>query len=342
MLTIPPNNFDANSSHGEGKVFNLLTNLMPEYDLVLLVVNDLEYGGSGGSIFITSLNVDSPEIVVHESGHTFGGLTDEYADPFPGYTPTEKPNATAETNRALIKWNSWILPSTPLPTPEDVANASLIGLFEGAQYQSNGWYRPKLDCKMRTLGVPFCEVCSEALVEAIYRTVRPIDSFSPSTTNLAIHDSSPVLFGIGPLQPTTHDLYIQWLTDNVPVSGETNFTFQLAPQTLGNGAHTIRAVLNDPTQLVRSDPANRLRGTNTWSITISMDQLALIDPLLLSDGRFRLTVTGAAPQGFVIQSSTDLVNWAPLSTNSLSGGRFDYTNSSQAGLQYFYRAYSPP
>ena len=127
-----------------------------------------------------------------------------------------------------------------------------------------------------------------------------------------------------------------------PASDATNLTFQLSPGSLGNGAHTVRAVVNDSTPLVRSDPGNLLRGTNTWSVTISLNELGLIDPLFLSDGRFRLTVTGNAPQGFVIQASTNLVNWTPLSTNNLSGGRFDYTNSSQTNTARFYRAYSPP
>jgi hypothetical protein len=141
----------------------------------------------------------------------------------------------------------------------------------------------------------------------------------------------------------THNLYIQWLIDNLPVTGSTNLMFQLSPESLGNGVHTIRAVVNDPTPLVRSDPGNRLRGTNTWSVTISINKLTLIDPVLLSDGRFRLTVTGAAPQGFVIQASTNLVTWLGLLTNSLSGGRFDYTNSNPTSLgQRYYRASSPP
>src|SRR5215831_10964062 len=71
LLTIPPNNFDTNYSDGQGKVIDLLTNLAPEYDLALLVVNDLEYGGSGGAVLISSLHVDSAEIVRHESGHAF-------------------------------------------------------------------------------------------------------------------------------------------------------------------------------------------------------------------------------------------------------------------------------
>ncbi len=345
LITIPPNDRDANANNGQGKVINLLTNLVPEYDLVMLLVNDLQYGGSGGSFLISSLHVDSAEIVRHESGHTFADLADEYGDPFPGYVPVEKPNATAQTNLAQVKWNAWITPGTPLPTPPDPTNAAVVGLFEGAQYQFNGWYRPKLDCKMRTLGVPFCEICSEALVKSMYEDIRPIDAFTPATNNLNISGSQPVMFGVTPLQPASHSLYIQWYTNNAAVAGETNATFQFQPGSVGTGTHTIRAVVYDPTPLVRTDPGNLLRATNTWSVTVGSSpfSLYLTEPLWLTNNRFRLTVTGTAPQGFVIQASSNLVNWVSLSTNNLTANRFDYTNSSLTNmLRRFYRAYTPP
>ena len=91
------------------------------------------------------------------------------------------------------------------------------------------------------------------------------------------------------------------------------------------------------------DPANLLRATNTWTINVSANLLSLIDPMWLTNGRFRLTVTGTAPQGFVIQASTNLINWNSLSTNTLTASRFDYTNSGQTNtLKRFYRAYTPP
>jgi len=303
LVTIPPNNVDANYSHGEGKVIDLLTNLIPDYDLILMVVNDLQYGGSGGSVLISSLHVDSAEIVVHESGHTFGGLADEYDDPFPAYTPVEKPNVTTQTNRALIKWSSWILPSTPLPTPQDPSFSAVVGLFEGAEYQTTGWYRPKLDCKMRTLGTPFCEVCSETLVHSLYSVIRPIDAFSPSSTEVNIVSDQLVAFNITSLQPTHHSLIIQWYTDNAPIPDATNSALQFLPASIGNGTHTISAVVLDPTPLVRSDPTNLLRATNVWTIHVNFSRLSLTAPQWLGNGLFRFTVTGEAPQEVVIQTS---------------------------------------
>jgi hypothetical protein len=356
VITIPPNRWtssnngfsygDTNYNNGQGKVDALLTALMPDYDLVMMVVNDPTYGGSGGQIFITSLNTDSAEIVRHESGHTFGGLTDEYADAYP-VTPEEKPNATAQTNRASIKWTAWISTNTPLPTPDIPANFGVVGLFEGAEYQATGWYRPKHDCKMRSIvmgdTIPFCEVCSEQLVKSIYTMIRPVDSFSPVATNFSVYSTQAVNFSVAALQPLTHDLTVQWYTNNVAVNGATNFTFPLLPKTLVSGTNKVRAVVHDPTTLVRNDPTNLLSGSNTWTLNISLNELSLVSAQYLSSNRFRLTVTGTAPQGFVIQASTNLAAWIPLTTNNLSGGKFDYTNSGLSNVFHrFYRTRSPP
>jgi hypothetical protein len=273
-----------------------------------------------------------------------GGLADEYTNSYSGFTPVEMPNATTQTNRAQIKWTTWILTNTPLPTPNDPTNSNVVGLFQGAQYQTSAWYRPKLDCKMNHLGVPFCDICSEQLVLSIYKInrVRTIDSFSPASTNFSILSTQPVTFGVAPMQPATHNLTVQWYTNGVAVSGATNSTFQFFPESVGNGTHQVRAIVHDPTPLVRNDTANLLRGTNIWSVSVSINELSLQDALFLPGGRFRLTVAGVAPQGFVIQGSTNLVNWVSLSTNALSGGRFDYTNSGLTNISFrFYRACAP-
>ena len=348
FLTIPPNDWNGVYAQGQGKVDSLLAALMPEHDLTVMVVNDLEYGGSGDSssgiaTLITSVNLFAPEIVVHESGHAFGTLADEYTDAYPGFVPVEKPNATTNANRATLKWTSWILGSTPLPTPPDPTNAAVVGLFQGAEYQTTGWYRPKLDCKMNHLFVNFCEVCAEQLVKSIYTLVRPVDSFLPATTNFTIYSTQAVAFSVTPLQPLTHNLSVQWFTNGSAIAGATNSAFSLVPGSLGNGLHTLKSVVSDPTALVKSDPAGLLKATNTWNLTLSLNDLALVSAQYLASNRFRLTVTGTAPAGFVIQASTNFVTWTPLTTNSLSGGKFDYTNSSLTNFSFrFYRTISPP
>src|SRR6185436_15552388 len=58
-------------STGHSRVNALLAQFMPEYDIVTLVVNDTQYGGSGGFPLISSINSATPDIATHEMGHSF-------------------------------------------------------------------------------------------------------------------------------------------------------------------------------------------------------------------------------------------------------------------------------
>lgn len=352
LITIPPNNFDGDARHGKGKVLNLLTNLFPDYDIPILVVNDTAFGGSGNTpdtpepIIITSLNSTPAgrDIVAHESGHLVGGLADEYSNGAPsGYVPVERPNSTAQTNRDLVKWRAWIDDGTPTPTPPTLTFMDFVGLFEGAQYQTNGWYRPKLDCKMNHLGAAFCEVCSEQLVKSIYGMIREVDSFSPAITNLTVSGAQVLSFSVTPLRPVSHKLAVQWYTNGVIVAGATNSSFQLSSESLGDGKHSIMAQVSDPTPLVRDDPAGRLTGGKIWWLNVNVTPLSLSQVRYLSGTRFRFTVSGNAPQGCVIETSTNLADWTPISTNTLAGGQLDFTNVDVAiGPARFYRASTLP
>ena len=245
-------------------------------------------------------------------------LGDEYTTPDPsGFPDTEEPNTTQQTNRLLIKWKAWISPDTPVPTPDAIGDG-VVGLFQGAHYHTNGWYRPELNCAMGVLGYPFCAVCSEALVLAIYQRVRPVDGFSPAGTNFSIPTTQALTFSLSLLQPATHNLDVQWSANGVPQTGATNLSFTLSPQSLANDTNWVSAVVQDNTPLVRNDPTNLLSQTVTW---VSVQQLRLDSPKWLAGGKFAFRIAGNAPQGVVVQSSTNLSNWGPVKTNSLVGGQ---------------------
>jgi hypothetical protein len=142
-----------------------------------VIVNTATYGGAGGGAAFFSTHPDSSEIGLHELGHTFFALTDEYGDITDTYTGAEPvaPNATIDTNRATTKWHELIAAATPLPTmsnpdctKEDTraspVAAGTVGLFEGANRAHCGAYRAERDCRMRTLGQGFCAVCRNAIV----------------------------------------------------------------------------------------------------------------------------------------------------------------------------------
>jgi len=355
LITIPPDWADSNYSHGQGKVDALLQTFMPNCQLPVLLVNDTDDGGSDGFYKTAIASTESlyyemppnpPYILTHETGHVLANLSDEYTylNPYAGAPGTEGANTTQQTNRTLIKWGAWIATNTVVNpyTPESVGDG-VPGLFLGAQYHTNNWYRPELNCAMNSVGVPFCSVCSEALVLAIYQRVRPVDAFSPTNMNVQVTNNQPLAFSLTVLQPATHTLNVQWFTNGIARTGATNLSFTLSPQSLPKGSNWVSAVVKDPTALVRNDPTNLLTQTVTWSLNVNVPQLRLDSPTRLAGGKFAFRVTGNAPQGVVVRSSTNLTNWVPQATNLLVGGQFWYTNSSAGGTpRTFYRATTPP
>jgi hypothetical protein len=146
------------------------------YEHIIVLVNTEVYGGGG---ILNSYNLSAAHhaktlpVVVHEFGHSFAGLADEYAyenEPIPMYPADIEP---WEPNITTLKdfhgkWEQMIGKKTPVPTPEDKKYADAVGVYEGAGYSLNGVYRPMQDCRMRTNENPtFCPVCQKAINDLI-------------------------------------------------------------------------------------------------------------------------------------------------------------------------------
>jgi hypothetical protein len=260
LITIP--------SDGIGKVNSLLEQFVPEYDIALLLVNDSEYGGSGGFPAIASIHTSSSELALHEIGHSFAGLGDEYDAPAPGYPDVEHPNTTKETRRDSIKWRDWINPSTPIPTPETSTHANVVGLFEGAYFHETDWFRPKLDCRMKTLGQPFCEVCKEAIVLAAYSRLEIIQSSSPSENSFTVPGGGEITLSVDGIDPVQMPLSYTWTIDGVTNNSYSSDSFPASFETLGTGRRLVRVSVSDPTPLVRTDTFGKLWKSRDWLVQI--------------------------------------------------------------------------
>ncbi len=138
------------------------------YDHIVVLTNSGRYGGGGFYNLYSLFCADMPylrDVFVHEFGHQFGGLADEYDGDFTdGYYNLEvepwEANITTATQRRAVKWRSMIDDAMPVPTPADVRYAGRVGLFEGAGYSTRGIFRSELYCIMRSFEVrEFCAVC---------------------------------------------------------------------------------------------------------------------------------------------------------------------------------------
>ncbi|MEW5700775.1 MAG: M64 family metallopeptidase [Candidatus Zixiibacteriota bacterium] len=268
LITIPPNDWDGDWSHGAGKVYALLSQHLPDYDVVLILVNDPQYGGSGGEFAIASVHAAAPEVVLHELGHSYADLGDEYEDPYPGYPDIEEPNTTRQTDPDYIKWRDWILLTTPIPTPELPAYSAVVGLFEGAHYHSIGWYRPMLDCKMRSLGIAYCRICAENIVLSHYGLVSPIDSMLPVSSVVTMAPAETETLRVVTKVPLPSTLRLQWTIDGSPYTPPVPGMAIVDGVALGLGTHAVKCVVSDTTTLVRIDSVGVRRDSAMWSVIV--------------------------------------------------------------------------
>lgn len=149
------------------------------YEHIIILANTDTYGGGGIYNSYTLTTAHHPmfkPVVVHEFGHSFGGLADEYfySDaPSPLYPYTVEP---WEPNISTLvdfksKWQDMIPEGTPVPTPvkksaDEIFTA--VGVYEGAGYTSKGIYRPTTECRMKINEAPvFCPVCQRSLERLI-------------------------------------------------------------------------------------------------------------------------------------------------------------------------------
>ncbi len=144
------------------------------YEHIIILANSPVYGGGGiynSYTLTTTGNENFAPVVVHEFGHSFGGLADEYFyetdvmnDTYPTDVEPWEPNITTLVDFSS-KWKHLLKdPSTPVPTPKEEMDKYPLGVFEGAAYSFKGVYRPTDDCRMRTNTCPdFCPACADAL-----------------------------------------------------------------------------------------------------------------------------------------------------------------------------------
>ena len=149
------------------------------YEHIIILANTDTYGGGGiyNSFTLTTAHHSKFEpVVVHEFGHSFGGLADEYAytdAPSPLYPYDVEPweqNITTLVDFES-KWSDMLPKDIAVPTKitsDNYSSTEALGVYQGAGYSMKGIYRPVPDCRMRTNEAKaFCPVCQRSLQRLI-------------------------------------------------------------------------------------------------------------------------------------------------------------------------------
>lgn len=159
-------------------MYDLVTNIPCEHFVIL--ANTDTYGGGGifnSYTLTTAHHRDFRPVVVHEFGHSFGGLGDEYFydtndDNDNMHSITHEPWEPNITT--LVDFNSkWAdmveegVETPSAPTKEREENYT-VGVYEGGGYLTKGIFRPAVVCRMRNnTAERFCPVCERALERVI-------------------------------------------------------------------------------------------------------------------------------------------------------------------------------
>ncbi len=147
------------------------------YDQIYVLANTTKYGGGGiyNHFSLTSVdNEKSVVVCVHEFGHGFAGLGDEYYTSSTSYNDyfnqkiePWQPNLTTLVDFDS-KWKDMVDSNISVPTPVEEKYNNTVGVYEGGGYVAKGIYRPMIDCRMKTNEAEgFCPVCQRAIEKMV-------------------------------------------------------------------------------------------------------------------------------------------------------------------------------
>ncbi|MGE5546904.1 MAG: M64 family metallopeptidase [Solirubrobacterales bacterium] len=301
-----------NNSAADAKVKAALTGTGLSADMRFCIVNDTEYGGGGGKYAtFAGGNASAYEIALHEMGHSFCGLADEYGYSYPTYTGTEPSQVNVSTSATGDKWSEW------LGYQEDWMSAP-VGAYPGGLYSDAGIYHPSPESKMLSLGSPFDPIAREQFVIDFYKKVDPLDWWTDNKGTLLAPDE----LAVDTIDPAI--IKLAWKVDGqaIDLTGEA-FTLD----DLSIGSHTVVVRAYDDTDWVRGENDRKLlEQTVTWTIVhaggTAGEDVLTGDGLLGGRGGDD-TLTGGTGADTLIGGSGDDTLDGTAGTDTLIGGTGD-------------------
>ncbi len=240
-----------------------------DYNMRVGIVNESVYGGAGGAWAVyAGGNSSASEIAMHELGHSFAGLGDEYYTIGEHYTGNEPLEPNVTTSPDTGKWDRWLGYDDP------DSNIGPIGYYQGADDHETGLYRPSDGSKMRFLGRAFDAVSREAVIKNIYAYVDPLDDWLDETVLLSSSDTA----WVDVVDESV--IGVEWLLDGTPLEADED-TIDIRSLGLGRGEYTLTAraydtLLNhsftgDHLDWWRSDPST-LSQSVSWNLSIAVPE----------------------------------------------------------------------
>ena len=233
---------------------------------IIILANSTLRGGCASSFAAMSLVSDVDDTAVHELGHSFANLRDEYDYGSSETNCYDTWDVNIDCNEWINspKWSAWLTPGVPLPTPDLPEYDHVIGAFEGAFHQAKGYVRPRRTCRMRAGYKPFCEICAEAHIVQFVSFAGLTASNAPNRGLINIPIDGERTFRVSP-HPYGH-MRFQWRRNKQPLSFMTNNSFRLVGSSMGFGTHTLDVVVAHSTPHVRQ---HTLTTNIEWTVRLA-------------------------------------------------------------------------
>ncbi len=271
----------------------------PASDQELVVINTAFYGGGGGALSVFSTHPSASDLCIHETGHSFANLGDEYDSG----NNSERPNITSTTNAGDTRWDDWIGMNG---VGEFGRNASTLKPVDG-------------ECMMEFLSRPFCSVCQEQTIESIYQLVSPLETTTPATSDVTA-TGQDLDFSITSIQPIPNTLTYTWELDGTEIATGVE-AVTLTPGQITQPEHTLLVRVADTTELSMKN-ANYIF-TYEWTIQNASLPLEWADFTARADGKIhRLDWTIARPENsshFRIERAGEDGDWTELGELPFTG-----------------------
>ena len=227
-----------------------------EIDWNAVVLNQDLWENTGAILMLWSGdNRDAAGAALHEGGHGFHQLADEYCA---GGTGTrcgenscegdgdehEEVNSTGDCTTTGGKWDLWLGTTQKGLKVPDMGATGLQGTFVGSRYDDSGQYRPSGNSMMNSLfgddvNTSYNSVSREQMIFSIWRAVEPIDSTEPAAGAV----SAPSTLTVHVIDP--YMISVDWSVAGELVAENGGPVFDAAAAGLSPGAHTIEAKAYD-------------------------------------------------------------------------------------------------
>jgi hypothetical protein len=234
-------------------VYAVLAANTPFYDQALVISNTGYYGGAGGTYATFTKHNSVIELALHETGHSFASLADEY---WAGsqYATDSKRNMTSNDDISTVKWSEWV-------------GTSNVGLYPHSG--DPNWFKPQDgQCKMEYLGVgyPFCPVCRETHILRLMDLTEPYDNYTPNAISTVIA-AGDLLFDFESVRPEPNTLRFTWNLNGTDVQLGVDDSLEVDYASLPAGNSTLTATILDTSAYIR-DENHVMAHTHTivWNI----------------------------------------------------------------------------